>query len=287
MEWFTEPWQFEFMQRALYAGLLVSITGGVVGTFVVVKGLAFLSDAVAHTSLTGAAVAFVLGGGTLAISIGAAIAGVLTAVCVAALTRLVRLREDTAIGLLFAGIFGLGILIISSADNYALELNSFIVGNILGVSQQDLVLMAILTAIVLVAVLVFYDELLFTAYDEEMAAASGVPVTLAWMGLLALVALTAVIAFRLVGVVLVMAMLVAPAAAASLIFRRMHWIMLGAAVLGALSTVAGLYLSFHADLAAGPSIVTAAIALFGVSFLASPNGLPSKLRAGRWTAKTG
>ena len=147
--------------------------------------------------------------------------------------------------------------------------------------------MAILTAIVLVAVLVFYDELLFTAYDEEMAAASGVPVTLAWMGLLALVALTAVIAFRLVGVVLVMAMLVAPAAAASLIFRRMHWIMLGAAVLGALSTVAGLYLSFHADLAAGPSIVTAAIALFGVSFLASPNGLPSKLRAGRWTAKTG
>jgi len=287
MEWFTEPWQFEFMQRALYAGLLVSITGGVVGTFVVVKGLAFLSDAVAHTSLTGAAVAFVLGGGTLAISIGAAIAGVLTAVCVAALTRLVRLREDTAIGLLFAGIFGLGVLIISSADNYALELNSFIVGNILGVSQQDLVLMAILTAIVLVAVLVFYDELLFTAYDEEMAAASGVPVTLAWMGLLALVALTAVIAFRLVGVVLVMAMLVAPAAAASLIFRRMHWIMLGAAVLGALSTVAGLYLSFHADLAAGPSIVTAAIALFGVSFLASPNGLPSKLRAGRWTAKTG
>ncbi|MCA9823003.1 MAG: metal ABC transporter permease [Dehalococcoidia bacterium] len=287
MEWFTEPWQFEFMQRALYAGLLVSITGGVVGTFVVVKGLAFLSDAVAHTSLTGAAVAFVLGGGTLAISIGAAIAGVLTAVCVAALTRLVRLREDTAIGLLFAGIFGLGILIISSADNYALELNSFIVGNILGVSQQDLVLMAILTAIVLVAVLVFYDELLFTAYDEEMAAASGVPVTLAWMGLLALVALTAVIAFRLVGVVLVMAMLVAPAAAASLVFRRMHWIMLGAAVLGALSTVAGLYLSFHADLAAGPSIVTAAIALFGVSFLASPNGLPSKLRAGRWTAKTG
>ncbi len=272
MAWFTEPWQYEFMQRALYAGLLISLAGAVVGTFVVVKGLAFLSDAVAHTSLAGAAVAFVLEGGSLAISIGAAIAGVITAVSVAALTRFTRLREDTAIGLLFAGIFGLGILIISSADNYALELNSFIVGNILGVSDQDLWLMAVLTAVVLVTVFVFYDELLFTAYDEEMAAASGVPVTLAWMGLLALVALTAVIAFRLVGVVLVMAMLVAPAAAASLLFRRMVLIMCGAAAIGAASTVAGLYISFHADLAAGPSIVSAAIVLFGAVFAISRRG---------------
>ncbi len=279
MGWFTEPWQFEFMQRALYAGILISLAGAVVGTFVIVKGLAFLSDAVAHTSLTGAAIAFILGGGSLAISIGAAIAGVITAVSVALLTRLARLREDTAIGLLFAGIFGLGVLIISSANNYALELNSFIVGNILGVSDQDLWLMAVLTVVVLVTTYVFYDELIFTAYDEEMAAASGVPVTLAWMGLLALVALTAVIAFRLVGVVLVMAMLVAPAAAASLLFRRMVLIMLGAAVAGIASTVAGLYVSFHADLAAGPSIVTVAIGLFAATYLVSPRGLPSRLRS--------
>jgi manganese/iron transport system permease protein len=277
MEWFTDPWQFEFMRRALYASLLISLAGAVVGTFVVVKGLAFLTDAVAHTSLTGAAVAFVLGGGTLAISAGAAVTGVATAIAVAVITRLARLREDTAIGLLFAGIFAAGVLLISSADNYALELNSFIVGNILGVNDDDLLLMATLTAVVLLAVYVFYDELLFTAYDEEMAAASGVRVGLAWTGLLALVALTAVIAFRLVGVVLVMAMLVGPAAAASLMFRRMLLIMAGAAVVGTISSLAGLYLSFHADLAAGPSIVTIAIGLFVVTFLVSPRGLPARL----------
>jgi manganese/iron transport system permease protein len=277
MEWFTDPWQFEFMRRALYASLLISLAGAVVGTFVVVKGLAFLTDAVAHTSLTGAAVAFVLGGGTLAISAGAAVTGVATAIAVAVITRLARLREDTAIGLLFAGIFAAGVLLISSADNYALDLNSFIVGNILGVNDDDLLLMATLTAVVLLAVYVFYDELLFTAYDEEMAAASGVRVGLAWTGLLALVALTAVIAFRLVGVVLVMAMLVGPAAAASLMFRRMLLIMAGAAVVGTISSLAGLYLSFHADLAAGPSIVTIAIGLFVVTFLVSPRGLPARL----------
>jgi manganese/iron transport system permease protein len=188
-------------------------------------------------------------------------------------TRAARLREDTAIGLLFAGIFALGVLIISSARNYALELNSFIVGNILGVSDQDLVLMAVLTAIVLLSVLAFYDELLFAAYDPVMAEASGVRVGLAHAGLLVLVALTAVIAFRLVGVVLVMAMLVAPAAAGSLLFRTMPRIMLAGAATGLISTVAGLYLSFYGDLAAGPAIVAVAIAVFGVLFIAAPRGL--------------
>lgn len=272
-DWLAEPWQFEFMRRALLAGLLVSLAGAVVGTFVIVKGLAFLSDAVAHTSLTGAAIAFVLGGGSLAISLGAAVAAVATALAVAFLTRLAKVREDTAIGLLFAGIFGAGILIISSADNYALELNSFIVGNILGVSSDDLLLMGILSVVVLATVFLFYDEILFTAYDEEMAAASGVRISLAQMVLLALVALTAVIAFRLVGVVLVMAMLVAPAAAGGLLFRRIPSIMLAATVAGIMSTIVGLYISFYWDLAAGPSIVTVAVATFCLAFVVSPRGL--------------
>jgi manganese/iron transport system permease protein len=273
IDWLTDPWQYEFMRRALLAGVLVAAAGAVVGAFVVVKGLAFLSEAVAHTSLTGAAVAFVLGGGSLVISLGAAVAAVVTALSVAFVTRLARLREDTAIGLLFAGIFSLGILIISSARNYALELNSFIVGNILGVADQDLVLMAILTAVVLLAVFAFYDELLFVAYDPVMAQASGVRVNLAQAGLLVLVALTAVIAFRLVGVVLVMAMLVAPAAAGSLVFRTLPKIMLAAVAAGVFATIGGLYLSYYRDLAAGPSIVTVAIVLFGVLFVVMPRGL--------------
>jgi len=273
MDWLTEPWQFEFMQRALIAGAFVAIAGAVVGAFVVVKGLAFLSDAVAHSSLAGAAVAFLGGGGSTAISVGAVIAAVLTALGVSFLTRASRLREDTAIALLFAGLFGFAILLISRARNYALELNSFIVGNILGVSNADLVLMGILTALIVAATVYFYKELLFTAYDPTMAAASGVPVATVQAGLLVLVALAAVIAFRLVGVVLVMAMLVAPAATAGLLVRRIPLIITTATATGLLSTVAGLYLSFYGDFAAGPSIVMVAIAAFALAFVVSPRGL--------------
>lgn len=273
VDWLTEPWQYEFMQRALWAGVLVSLAGAVVGAFVVVKGLAFMSDAVAHSSLAGAAVAFVAGGTSVAISLGAVVAAVLTAVGVSVITRTSRLREDTAIGLLFAGFFGFAVLLISRSRSYALDLNSFIVGNILGVSQDDLILMGILTLIVLLLTLVFYRELLFTAYDPVMAAASGVPVNLVHMGLLTLVALAAVIAFRLVGVVLVMAMLVAPAASGALLVRRMPVIMALGTVVGLLSTVAGLYISFHADLAAGPAIVVVAILVFVATYLLADRGL--------------
>jgi manganese/iron transport system permease protein len=273
VEWLTDPWQYEFMQRALWAGLLVSVAGAVVGAFVVVKGLAFMSDAVAHSSLAGAAVAFVIGGGSLAISIGAVIAAVATAVSVSTLSRTARLREDTAIGLLFAAFFGFAILLISRSRSYALDLNSFIVGNILGVTTEDLWLMGALTAIVVLLTIFFYRELLFTSYDPVMAAASGVPVNLVHMGLLTLVALAAVIAFRLVGVVLVMAMLVAPAATAGLLVRRMPVIMLIAALVGALSTVVGLYGSFYFDVAAGPAIVMTAIVAFVIAYLMSGRGL--------------
>lgn len=273
VEWLVDPWQYEFMQRAMGAGLLVSIAGAVVGAFVVVKGLAFMSDAVAHSSLAGAAVAFAIGGGSLAISLGAVVAAVVTAVSVSLLSRTARLREDTAIGLLFAAFFGFAILLISRSRGYALDLNSFIVGNILGVSRDDLVLMGILTLIVLVLTAVFYRELLFTAYDPVMAAASGVPVTLVHMGLLTLVALAAVIAFRLVGVVLVMAMLVAPAATAGLLARRMPVIMAIGTVTGMISTIVGLYASFHFDVAAGPAIVMTAIVAFVAVYISSGRGL--------------
>lgn len=281
MDWLTDPWQYEFMQRALWAGLLVSAAGAVVGAFVVVKGLAFMSDAVAHSSLAGASVAFVGGGGSTAISIGAVVAALVTAVGVATLTRTSRLREDTAIALLFAAFFAFAILLISSTRNYALDLNSFIVGNILGVAQGDLVVMGVLTAIVLAVTAFFYRELIFTAYDPQMAAASGVPVALVQTGLLALVALAAVIAFRLVGVVLVMAMLVAPAATAGLVVRQMPLIMAGGALVGILSTLAGLYISFHSDVAAGPAIVVVAVGCFIVTYAVSGRGLALPDRARR------
>ena len=155
IDWLADPWEFEFMRRALLAGVFVAIAGSVVGAFVVVKGLAFLTDAVAHSSLAGAAVAFLAGAGSAIISLGAVAAAVLTALGVATLTRRAGVREDTAIGLLFAGLFGFGILLVSRARNYALELNTFIVGNILAVNSGDLLVMGILAAIIVAVTILF------------------------------------------------------------------------------------------------------------------------------------
>ncbi len=273
MDWLTEPWSFEFMQRALLAGTVVSVAAAMVGVFVVLRGLAFLGDAVAHTQLAGAAVALVLGGGAVLITLGAGIAAVLTALGVALLTIRARLREDTAIGIMFAGFFALGVLLISRERTFAVDLGSLLVGHILGASWTDLIVMAILTGVVLIAVLAFLPELRFTAYDPEVAAVSGVPVTLMQVGLLILIALATVVAFRLVGVILAVAMLVTPAAAAVLISHRLTTMMLFAALIGVVSTVVGLYASFHLDLAAGPSIVLSAVLLLGVAFVLSPRGL--------------
>ena len=277
VDWFYDPWQYDFMQRALLAGALVALASSVVGAFVVIKGLAFLTDAVAHTSLAGAAIAFLAGGGSVAISLGAAGAAGVTAIGVSILTR-ARLREDTAIGLLFAALFAFGVLLISRARNYTLELSSFLVGNILTVPTEDIIVMGALAGVVLIVMVVFYREMLFVAYDPTMAAAAGVPVAVVQTGLMVLVALAAVAAFRLVGVVLVMAMLVAPAATAALIVRRVPLIMMLGGVFGLLAVVVGLYASFHTGVAGGPAIVVASVALFLLVFALSPRGLAPALR---------
>lgn len=260
IDWLLEPWSFDFMRRALLAGVLVALAGSAVGVFVVVRGLAFLTDAVAHSSLAGAAVAFVLGGGATPISAGAVTAGVATALGIAALTSRGRLREDTAIALAFAGLFAFAVLLMSRTRNYALELSTFIVGNILGVTTGELLLMATFAVVLLLAIGAFYREFLYSSYDPEAAAAVGVPVAAAQAGLLVLVALAAVVAFRLVGVVLVMAMLVAPAAAGLRFAATVRGAMLLGAGFALLATVVGLYVSFYANLAAGPAIVLTVLA---------------------------
>ena len=273
MDWLTDPWQFEFMQRALLAGFFVAVAGAVVGAFVVLKGLAFLGDAVAHTSLAGAAVAFLAGGSSTAVSLGAIVAAVLTAVGVANLSRRGRFSFDTSVAMLFIGLFALGVLLMSRTRNYALDLNSLLVGVILGVPTEDLILMGVLTAVIVVVTAYFYAELRYVAYDPELARASGVPVALVQTGLLVLVALAAVVAFRLVGVLLVMAMLVAPAATATLIVRRLFWIMVVGAAVGTVALVGGLYISFHLDVAAGPSIALTAVVIFALALVLSPRRL--------------
>ncbi|MXZ88457.1 MAG: metal ABC transporter permease [Dehalococcoidia bacterium] len=210
-------------------------------------------------------------------SLGAAGAAGATAVGVSFLTR-ARLREDTAIGILFAALFAFGILLISRTRNYTLDLTSFLVGNILTVPVEDIIVMAVLSIFVVVMMVIFYREMLFVAYDPTMAAAAGIPVGLVQTGLMVLVALAAVAAFRLVGVALVMAMLVATAATAALVVRRVPLIMLVGAVFGVLSVIIGLYASYHGDVAAGPAIVVTSAVFFLVVFTLSPRGLAPALR---------
>ncbi len=266
------------MQRALLAGVIVSAASGLVGVFVVLRGLAFLGDAVAHTQLAGAAIALVLGGGAVWITMGAGVAAVVTALGVALLTIRGQLREDTAIAIMFAGFFALGIMLISRQRTFAVDLGSLLVGHILGASWTDLMVMAILTGVLLVVVLMFLTELRLTAYDPEMASVSGVPVVMVQVGLLVLIALATVVAFRLVGVILAISMLVAPATAASFTTRRMGLMMALTAAIGVLSTLIGLYASFYFDLAAGPTIVLSAVAIMAIVFLLSPRGLLTSLR---------
>jgi ABC-type Mn2+/Zn2+ transport system permease subunit len=263
----TDPWASEFMVRSLLALIMVSVVCAVIGSFVVVKGMAFIGDALAHASFGGVAAAFVLGG---SVYLGAAVAAILTSLGIVFVSRRAGLRFDTAIGVLFVGAFALGILIVSRQEGYIVDLFSFVFGNVLGVGQDDLLLIAVIGAAVLVLVAAFYKELLFTAYDPAMAAAAGLPVAAIQYGLLGLIALTIVIALKAVGIVLVVAMLVTPAATAQLLVRRLHLIMAVGAGVGVMSSVVGLYLSYHADVAASAAVVLTATVLFMVTFLLSP-----------------
>jgi manganese/iron transport system permease protein len=262
-----DPWASPFMVRALLALLMVSLVCAVVGSFVVVRGMAFIGEGLAHASFGGVAAAFALGG---SIYLGAAVGAVLTALAIGFVSRRAGLKFDTAIGILFVGAFALGILIMSRQQGYVVDLTSFVFGNVLGVDRGDLVLIAAIGAGVLVLVAAFYKELLLTSYDPTMAAASGLPVAIVQYGFLGLLGLTIVIAVKAVGIVLVVAMLVTPAATAQLLVQRLHLMMAVGAVIGALSSLIGLYLSYHADLATSAAVVLTATCFFLLAFLFSP-----------------
>ncbi|MEX2446601.1 MAG: metal ABC transporter permease [Dehalococcoidia bacterium] len=259
IEWLLTPYEFEFMRRALLALAMVSVVGAVVGAFVVHKGLAFSGDALAHSTLAGLAIAFVSGGN---VSLGALGAAVITALGIGWTRERARLSSDTAIGIVFVAMFAFGILLISRGSGYTPDLFSFIFGNILGVSGADLAGAAALGAVLLLFVLATYREQLMVAYDPAMAAAAGVPVRFFQYALLVMIALAVVVALKAIGIVLVNAMLIVPAATASLLSRRLTSIMGLAAGFGLLASVVGLHISYYANVAASAAIVLVACAVF-------------------------
>jgi manganese/iron transport system permease protein len=259
MDLLLAPLELEFMQRALVAVVVVGAVCGVLGAFVVLRGLAFMGDALAHAIFPGVVVAYLLKGSLV---VGGVLFGLLTALGIGLVARSRRVAEDTAIGILFAGAFALGVVLISTTRSYTRDLASFLFGNVLGVGPGDLALIAAVAVVVLAVVALLEKELVLISFDREVAEAMGYPVFRLDVLLLVLIALTIVVALQAVGNVLVMALLVTPSATARLLTNRLRPMMAVGALIGALSGLIGLYASYYLDLAAGATIVLVATAIF-------------------------
>ncbi len=259
MDLLLGPLEFGFMERALLGGILVGMICAVMGTYVVLRGLAFIGDALAHAAFPGVVIAYMLKAN---IHVGAAIFTLATALGIGFVSRRAHTSYDTTIGILFAGAFALGILLMSTIHGYTADLLSFLFGNILGISRADLVVVGALAALVLLAVTLCYKELLLVSFDPIVAEAMGYPVRALNYLVLALVAVTIVISIQAVGVVLVVALLVTPSATAYLLTQRFLQMMVLGVLLAVLAVVAGLYLSFYFNVASGASIVLVSTCLF-------------------------
>lgn len=267
LEWLLQPLTFGFIMRGLIAAIIVGIVCSVLGTYVILRGMAFFGDALAHTILPGVVVAFLLG---WPLAVGALIMGIVTAVGIGALSGRGMIKEDTAIGVIFAGAFALGVAMLSATGNYTIDLAHFLFGNLLGVSTADLWITLALGALVLLVIFLFYKEFLVISFDPTLATTLRLPTTFLRYLLLVLIAVTIVVALQVVGIALMLAMLVTPAAAASLLTRRLPPMMAIAAVIGAFSGAAGLYISYYLDIASGPAVVLTATLIFVIAFIFAP-----------------
>lgn len=277
MDWLLEPFTFGFMQRGLAAGVLAGIACAVLSAFVVWRRMAFVGDAMAHTILPGVVIAFLRGANLF---VGALIAAIITALGIGWFSRDREVREDTAIGVMFSGFFALGILLLSRVSSYR-DLTHILFGDILGVSAADLWIIGGVTVLVMAAVALFYKELLLTSFDPGHAVAIGLSPELVRYGLLILLALTVVAAIQAVGVVMVIALLVTPAAAASLLARQLPRIMALGALFAVVSALVGLYASYYGNVASGAAIVLTLTGIFLLAFLFAPGrGLLWRTRRG-------
>jgi len=266
-----EPLKYHFMMRSLIGAIIVGIICSVVGTYIVLKGMAFLGDALAHAVLPGLAIAYFIGGtATLPLFWGSLIAGLFTATGIGLITKGGQLKEDTAIGIIFAGMFALGIAIISSVRNYSIDLTHFLFGDILGVSREDIILALIIGIVVLLIIVLFYKELLVTIFDPILAKTLRIPLRLFQFMLLFLVTLVIVVSFQIVGVALMVAMLITPSASAYMLTNRLPSMMILSALIGSVSSITGLYFSYYLNIASGAAIVLTCTAVFIVVFLISP-----------------
>ena len=262
IDYIVEPFQYSFMVRALIVSVLVGVMCPVLGAYVITRGRAFMGDALAHSVLPGMVVAFLLG---ISPFYAAVPTGILIALSMGSVARRTGVSEDTSIGIIFAGMFALGLVMLSSADNINVNIEDLLLGQVLGVSQTDVYVSLGLAAVVLLGLYAFHRQLVYTTFDPVGAKVVGIKTGLVEYVLLALLALVIVIGIQAAGIVLVMAMLITPAATAYLLAKRFVGVMTIGALIGAISAVVGLYLSFYADMPSGPAMALVATAAFGIA----------------------
>ncbi len=265
MDWLIHPFiANDFMLQALLAGVLVSIACSVAGTFVILRGLSFIGDALSHGVLPGIAVAFLVGvPGILGAAVGAAfmIGGI------SLITTRSKLSSDTAIGLLFVGMLSLGVIIISHSSSFSGDLTRILFGEILGISTQSLILQLVATLVIIVITAICARPFLLLSFDPEQAQVAGFSSRLYHNIMLFIIALTVIVSFQTVGTLLVFGLLIAPAAAGALLARRIQIMMIWAVVFGILSMYIGLLLSYYFNLAAGASIILVTVLIFFIVFI--------------------
>jgi manganese/iron transport system permease protein len=267
LHWLLNPLTYTFMQRGFLAAIMVGILCAVIGCYVVLRGMAFLGDAMAHAILPGVAIAYLLKGNLL---VGALIAAVVVALGISLFSKNGTIKEDTAIGIFFAAALSLGVALISGIRSYAVDLSHILFGNVLGVSTNDLWMTGFLTLIVIAAIIVLYKPFMVISFDPILAATLRMPANLLRSLLLVLIALTVVVSMQTVGVGLVAAMLVTPGATAYLLTRRLSRMLVISALIGGLASITGLYLSFYLNIASGAAIVLCATFLFIIAYIFAP-----------------
>ncbi|MDQ3194638.1 MAG: metal ABC transporter permease [Bacteroidota bacterium] len=270
-KYILEPFQYEFIQRALIASLMVGISCGLIGTYIMLRRLSLIGDALAHAVLPGVVIGFMVAGKSpFSLFAGALSAGILTSVLISFVERNSKIKEDTSIGIIFTGAFALGILLVSQLKQVHIDLSSYLFGDVLGVSDSDIIMSSIITVFIIVSVILFYKQLLVTSFDPTMAHIIGISTAVVHYFLMTLLSMSIVAGLQSVGVILIIAMLITPPATAFLITDKLKKLLLLSCMFGVLSSVIGLYLSYHLNFASGASIVLVSVFFFAMAFLFSP-----------------
>ena len=262
VEWLIEPLAYGFFQRGLAGGILAAVACGVLSGFIVWRGMAFIGDALSHSILPGIVLSYALGVNLL---LGAIAASLVAVAGIGLISQRNGLKEDSAIGVIFTGLFALGILLLSRISTYQ-DLTHILFGNILGISNTDLIIIGGIVLLVVVSVFLFYKELLVTSFDSVHAVTIGLSPQLVHNGLLLVIALTTVVSIQSIGVVMILALLVTPAAAASMLVKELPRIIGLGTLFAVFSSISGFYASYYMDLASGPAIVIILTIIFLICF---------------------